>query len=352
VGTIRALAIRGEVLLPLLAAVVAACVEPTRPAGQEGMREVEARPAGYVAKTVVTRDGRRFRINGVVTYRGQPAEGLLMNVRMVNAIFEDTNRPEFDPTANTDEFVARMPEYVSLGVLAFTVSLQGGYPGYEGARNTAFAANGALQAGYLARAAKVIERADALGAVIILTLYYQRQDQYLQDEQAVRAGIVDVVDWIKAQGHRNVILEIVNEYNHRGFDHAVLRSDASVAGLIRLAKQRYPALLVSASHVRNGRTSTKVANASDLILVHFNQQTASAMADSVRVMRAAYPGKPIICNEDAKTGATAAAATSANVKAGASYGLTLERQNQDYPFDFDGRLDDPIAYDRYVALTR
>jgi hypothetical protein len=72
----------------------------------------------------------------------------------------------------------------------------------------------------------------------------------------------------------------------------------------------------------------------------------------VRVMRAAYPGKPIICNEDAKTGATAAAATSANVKAGASYGLTLERQNQDYPFDFDGRLDDPIAYDRYVALTR
>ena len=37
---------------------------------------------------------------------------------------------------------------------------------------------------------------------------------------------------------------------------------------------------------------------------------------------------------------------------GASYGLTLERQNQDYPFDFEGRADDPVAYDRIVALTR
>ncbi|HEY7612040.1 MAG TPA: hypothetical protein VH764_03535 [Gemmatimonadales bacterium] len=338
---------------PLLAAaLLASCTGSTEPPEGTLSRRVESKPTGYVAKTVVTRDGRRFRINGAVTYRGKPAEGLLMNVRMVNAIFEDTNRPEFDPAANTDEFVARMPEYVSQGVLAFTISLQGGYPGYEGARNTAFLADGRLDAAYLARAADVIERADALGAVIILTLYYQRQDQYLQNEQAVRAGIVNVVDWVRARGYRNVILELVNEYNHRGFQHAVLRSDASVAGLIGLAKQRYPALLVSASHVRNGRTSTKVADASDLILVHFNQQSPAAMADSVRVMRAAYPGKPIVCNEDAKTGATAAAATSSNVKAGASYGLTLERKNQDYPFTFNGRADDPVAYDRIAALTR
>ena len=338
---------------PLLAAaVLASCTGSTEPGEEIHSRRAEARPAGYVAKTVVTRDGRRFRINGAVTYRGKPAQGLLMNVRMVNAIFEDANRPEFDPAANTNEFVARLPEYVSLGTLAFTVSLQGGYPGYEGARNTAFLPNGDLKAAYLARAAKVIERADALGAVIILTLYYQRQDQYLQDEQAIRAGVINVVDWIRAQGYRNVILELVNEYNHRGFDHAVLRSDASVAGLIRLAKQRYPGLLVSASHVRNGRTSTKVANASDLILVHFPQQSPSAMADSVQVIRTAYPNKPIVCNEDAKTGATAAAAASSNVAAGASYGLTLERQNQDYPFDFEGRADDPVAYDRIVALTR
>jgi hypothetical protein len=30
----------------------------------------------------------------------------------------------------------------------------------------------------------------------------------------------------------------------------------------------------------------------------------------------------------------------------------VERKNQHYPFAFTGRNDDPIAYDRYVALTQ
>jgi hypothetical protein len=29
----------------------------------------------------------------------------------------------------------------------------------------------------------------------------------------------------------------------------------------------------------------------------------------------------------------------------------LQRQKQYYPFDFEGRSDDPVAYDRIVALT-
>jgi hypothetical protein len=351
-GAVRAMVIRRSGSPALLAAMlVASCTEPSGPAGGDGPEQVETRSAGFVARTVVTVDGGRFRVNGAVTYRGQPAEGMLMNVRMANAVFEDTNRPWFDPIANTNEFVARMPEYVSLGMRAFTVSLQGGYPGYEGARNTAFLKNGDLKASYFARVAKVIERADALGAVIILTLFYQRQDQHLQDERAIRAGVVKAVDWIRAKGYRNVILEVANEYGHGGFDHDILRSDAAVADLIRLAKQRHPALLVSASYLRNGRTTSRVASASDLILVHFNALTVSAIPEAVQAIRAAYPGKPIVCNEDAKTGSAAAAAASASVKAGASYGLMVERQNQYYPFDFEGRSDDPVAYDRIAALT-
>jgi hypothetical protein len=42
----------------------------------------------------------KVRINGAIPFRGKPAEGLLMNVRMINAVFEDTNRPDFDPAAN------------------------------------------------------------------------------------------------------------------------------------------------------------------------------------------------------------------------------------------------------------
>lgn len=351
--TTRCLRIRGVLPPAVLAAVsLMSCAAPTRPAEDDQMLPVATDQAELVARTRLTLDGRRFRINGSITYAGRPAEGLLMNVRMVNSVFEDKNRPAFDPAANTGEFLGRMREYVSLGVRGFTVSLQGGYPGYEGAWNSAFLRNGDLQAGYLARVASVIERADALGAVIILSLYYQRQDQYLQDERAIRAGVVNVVDWIKGKGYRNVILEVVNEYGHSGFKHPILRSDAGVASLIRLAKSRYPALPVSASSLRNGQTTPQVSAVSDLLLVHFNAVSLSNIPARLQALRTAYPAKPIVCNEDARTGSAAASAASASVKAGGSYGLMVERRNQHYPFDFLGRRDDPTAYDRYVALTR
>jgi hypothetical protein len=342
--------IRGTRMLGV--ALLASCIEPTPPDEEVGTAPIAVQPAGSVGTTRVTIDGDRFRINGSLTYRGTPAEGALMNVRMVNSVFEDTDRPQFDPERNTEEFVDRMREYVSLGARAFTVSLQGGYPGYEGARNSAFLADGDLQAAYLARVARVIEQADELDAVIILSLFYQRQDQELEDEGAVRAGVANAVDWIRKKGYRNVILEIVNEYGHRGFDHAILRSDGGVAGLIRLAKERHPSLPVSASSLRNGQTTPRVAEASDLVLVHFNNVALSDIPQRIRALREDHPDKPIVCNEDARTGAAAAAAALASVEAGGSYGLMVERRNQHYPFDFRGRNDDPAAYEQYAELTR
>lgn len=332
--------------------LLAACAGPTDPADEAAGKSAAAAPARSIGTTRVTIEGGRFKVNGTITYRGKAAEGLLMNVRMVNSVFEDTNRPSFNPAANTNEFLGRMRDYVALGVRGFTVSLQGGYPGYEGARNSAFLNNGALKSTYLSRVAEVVERADALGAVIIVSLYYQRQDQYLEDEQAVRAGVVNAANWIRSKGYRNVILEIANEYGHRGFNHGILRSDAGMADLIRLAKSRHSGLPVSASYLRNGQTTSRVGAASDVILVHFNNLALSDIPARVRALRSAYPGKPILCNEDARTGSAAASAASASVQAGASYGLMVERRNQHWDFDFYGRRDDPTAYDRYVALTR
>jgi hypothetical protein len=335
-------------LAALATSLLPSCADPSRPLEPAG---AAGEPAPYTARTRLELDGSRFRLNGKLTYPGQPAEGRLLNVRMVNSVFEDDGKSAFDPERNTAEFVARMPEYVKYGVRAFTVSLQGGYPGYEGARNSAFRADGSLDGGYLDRVARVIERADALGAVIILSLFYQRQDQVLRNEEAVRTGVIKAVDWVRQKGYRNIILEVVNEYGHAEFDHNVLRSDAGVAGLIRLAKQRYSSLPVSASTRGTARTTPEVAKASDLILVHLNQLSASEIAPRVRALRTAYPGKPIVCNEDDRTGSAAAAALTAAVQAGGSYGLMVERVNQHYPFDFYGRSDDPQAYDRYEALS-
>ena len=174
-------------------AVLASCAEPSAPVVGSAETPVAGSPAGLIARTRLSIDGTRLRINGTITYPHQAAEGLLMNVRMANSVFEDLGRPAFDPSANTQEFVDRMREYVGLGARAFTISLQGGNPGYEGAVNSAFSSNGVLKPGYMARVARVIERADALGAVIILSLFYQRQDQRLADEQAIRQGVVHAV---------------------------------------------------------------------------------------------------------------------------------------------------------------
>ena len=340
----------GPTVAALAILLLIACSDPTRPA--ESAHTVwDGAPTAYTARTRLTIDGPRFRLNGNLTYPGQQPEGMLLNVRVVNSVFQDDGRPDFDPESNTAEFLGKMQEYVAHGVRAFTVSLQGGYPGYSGARNSAFQPDGSLKATYLARVARVIERADALGAVVILSLFYQRQDQVLRNEEAVRAGVTKAVSWLKQKGYRNIILEIANEYGHTGFDHAVLRSDAGVAGLIRLAQDRHSALPVSASTRGNARTTPRVAAASDVILVHFNDLSTSEIRTRVRDLRASYRTKPIVGNEDDRTGSAAAGALTASVEAGASYGLMVERVNQHYPFYFHGRADDRVAYDKYRALA-
>src|SRR5262249_40060650 len=149
-------------------------------------------------------------------------------------------------------FLAQVSDYAAHGVNAFTICLQGGMPGYEGALNSAFERDGSLREPYLARADRVIEACDRAGLVIILGCFYQRQDQFLADEAAVRAGVVNVVNWIGRRGYRNVALEIANEFDHDGFDHRLIRTVDGIAELIRLAKRTSPALLVSASGLGHG----------------------------------------------------------------------------------------------------
>ena len=101
-------------------------------------------------RTDVSIRGDAFYINGRLTYAGRTfngkrIEGLLMNIRVVQGIFDDLN-PEtasrwvypdtkrWDPERNTKEFVAAMPDWKSHGVLAFTINLQGGSPGFPGGR--------------------------------------------------------------------------------------------------------------------------------------------------------------------------------------------------------------------------
>jgi hypothetical protein len=301
------------------------------------------------AKTILTIQDGKWHINGRVTYPGARAEGLLMNVRMVNSTFEDRNKPDFDPDENTRAFLAQLTDYVAHGVRAFTLCLQGGMPGYEGALNSAFAADGTLRESYLKRVQSVIEACDRQGVGVILGCYYQRQDQVLKDAEAVRKGLLNVVRWIEKQGFRNVALEIANEYDHKGFDHDILRTVEGELELIKLVKKSAPGLLVSTSGLGHGRMDSKISEAADFILIHFNGTPLKDIPARINALKRF--NKSIVVNEDDKTGETAARAAELSVENGASWGLMLNELNQYVPFEYKGAADDSIVYAKLKQLT-
>jgi len=313
---------------------------------------VEVRIASAEAASGRTRisikDDRWF-LNGHPTYPGAEAEGLLMNVRMVNATFEDRERPQFDVEGSTRAFLTALGDYGASGVGGITLNLQGGFPGYEGAVNSAFNPNGSLRRPYLQRVKRVIEACDRKGIVVILGCYYQRQDQILKDTQAVRAGVVNVVKWIEASGFSNVVLEIANEFNHSGFDHPILKTSEGQVELIGLAKRTSPGLLVSTSGLGNGRLPDDVARASDFLLVHFNGTELEDIPKRIRALKKYR--KPIVCNEDDKLGDEAAEAARRSVANGASWGFMHKSANQYWPFKFEGIKEDPAVYAMVKKLT-
>lgn len=187
-----------------------------------------------------------------------------MNVRMVNSTFEDRQRTDFDCDANTQSFVDQISSYADHGIRAFTLCLQGGMPGYEGALNSAFEPNGALRADYLARVERVIRACDTHGIAIILSCFYQRQDQLFTDAEAIKSGVVNAVRWIEDCGFTNVVLGVANEHAHQGFTHDIIRRPAGQVELIGLAKEANPALIVTTSGM--GTLLFKLINLAPLVL--------------------------------------------------------------------------------------
>ncbi|MBI3881998.1 MAG: hypothetical protein HY301_18290 [Verrucomicrobia bacterium] len=267
--------------------------------------------------------GEDFRINGRPTYagrswHGQRIEGLLMNSRMVQGIYDDLN-PEtaarwaytdtgrWDAGRNTREFLAAMPGWRRHGLLAFTLNLQGGSPeGYSKSQpwhNSAFEGDGSLRPDYLARLDAILSRADELGMVVILGYFYFGQDQRLRDETAVRDAVNNATQWLLSRDHRNVLIEINNECNVKSYDHEILRPDrvheliAQVKGIKRGERR----ILVGTSYGGGTVPKKNVVRASDFLLLHGNGVKEPArIGEMVRLARAVpgYRPMPILFNED------------------------------------------------------
>ncbi|MBK5195267.1 MAG: hypothetical protein JJE08_04430 [Proteiniphilum sp.] len=313
-------------------------------------------------ETVVTIRGDKWYYNGEVINPGTPAEGLLMNVRMVNSVFEDRGQkaPEiyrdFNPEMNTDAFISMIPEYVASGINAFTISLQGGTPGYEGAVNTAFNSDGSLREDYLERVEKVIKACDKSHAVVNISCFYQRQHSHfsaLSGKESIRNALRNTVEWIREKRFTNVILEISNEYRHSGYcnwqEGEWLMSEAGQVELIQLAKQLNPNLLVSTSGMGDGKLHSSLIETADFLLIHFNNTAINKYASIIGELK--KYGKPVVCNEDDKLNNAGAMALKESVLNGCGWGYMNLEKNQTFPFDFEGVNDDPEVYDMFSNVT-
>lgn len=270
--------------------------------------------------TEVAIQGEQFLVNGQATHPGTAVEGLLLNSRMVQAIFDDAN-PEtrgewaypdtgvWDPERNTEEFIAAMPDWRAHGLDAFTINLQGGNPrgyahlGGQGLENSAFDPDGSLRAPYLARLERVLDRADELGFVVIVGVFYFGQERIFGgNEDAIRSALRHAIDWLFDHDYRNVLVEVNNETNI--VYKTPLLQPERVCELIRQVREHTRAgrrFLVSTSYGGDHIPLPSTLEASDFVLLHGNSvEDPARIGEMVEVTRRTpgYHPMPIVFNED------------------------------------------------------
>jgi hypothetical protein len=278
-------------------------------------------PARAGGRTTIAIDGERFMINGRPTYAGRTwremkIEGLLMNSRMVQGIFDDLN-PEtrsrwvypdtkrWDPERNTREFVAAMAEWRRHGLLSFTINIQGGSPeGYSPDQpwhNNGFNPDGSLRRDYRRRLERILDRADELGMAPIVGYFYFGQDQRLENDAAVRRAVRDTTTWLMRKGYRNILVEIANESDNKKYEQPLIQAPR-VHELVQLAqdvgRRTFP---VSVSFNGGSIPPPNVVAVADYLLLHGNGvPDPDRIARMVRQTRevAGYRPMPILFNED------------------------------------------------------
>lgn len=274
-------------------------------------------------KTIVSIKGENFLINGIptlqdVVWNGIQMEGLLPNSRMVQGIFDDLN-PEtilkwnypdtkkWDPDRNTREFIAAMDAWYAHGLLAFTINLQGGSPeGYSKFQpweNNAFNPDGSLRMKYMDRLEKILDRADELGMVVIVGLFYFGQDERLKNDDAVRNAVDQSITWILEKGHENILIEVANECNNNKYERKIIKQK-NIHELINRVKgisKNGRRLLTGTSFNGNTIPTANVVEVSDFILIHGNGvKTPERITEMITEVRSIpeYIPMPIIFNED------------------------------------------------------
>ncbi len=269
-------------------------------------------------KTKLSIEGDRFLINGSLVYSELPqspesVHGLLMNARMIQGVFEDKAAPErfqrygksFSPDMNTAELASSLPQWYARGLRAITVGFQGGGPCFTidnaTIENNPYGSDGlSMDPGYLSRMEQLIRAADEIGMVVIVSLFYGAQTRFLRDDIAVLQAVKSAANWLRDQEFSNVILEIANEHDILEYRrHPILYSPEGVVTLLETARRESGGIPVGCSGT-GGYFNSQIANTSDVILIHGNDQSPQRLYNLIQKAKAIVPKRPIVINEDSQ----------------------------------------------------
>lgn len=299
-----------------------------------------------VKKTIMSIQGDQFYINGQPTYSeiaGCRYKGLLMNARFIQGIYDDKAGLErysrfgrtFDPDQNTEELILNLPKWYEAGIRAFTVGIQGGGPCFtiplETIENNPYGPDGTeLDEAYLERLARIIDAADELGMAVIVSLFYGVQTRYLADDDAVERATESICRWLQSRGDKNVIIEIANEHDTGAYEcHKVLHQENGILRLMEIAKRESGGIPVSCSGT-GGYFSKRIAQASDIILIHGNELTRNQLYNLIKKAKEVRPIRPIVVNEDSQ----AISQMGVTFAAGVSWGYYNNMTKQEPPVDW------------------
>ncbi len=309
-------------------------------------------------KTEIEIDRERFLMNGRptyggVTWNGKPVEGLLMNSRMVQAVFDDEcaetralwSYPDtgvWDPDRNTDGFCAQLPEYRRHGLLAVTVGLQCGGSNYSKAVYdnyvcSAYAPDGSFKEPFFDRLLRVLRAADEAGVVVIVNYFYWKQARRIPDDRTVVSIVERVTERLLQTGFRNVLVDVANE--SAGWWKRPIFEPENIHRLIDAAKgvtvdgRR---LLASASTGGgDALPSGKWLEAEDFSLPHGNGCTPESLAAKLRRLKEdeafGKRPRPVVVNEDSPS--------VENMEAAVSEGSSWGYYDQGYGSDYEDRVD-------------
>jgi hypothetical protein len=290
-----------------------------------------------------------------------------MNLRIAQALFDDEwlTEGQVDPKQNTARVIAALDTYRKHGILAINVSLQCGNAGYgrevpeirrtnaakagagKGFLCSAFLPDGTMKPAWQQRLLSLARALDERGMILDLMYFYQSQDEVLKDPEAIRNAVKNATDFLIDQNLRNVIIEIANEQDVRGWDHE-LYIERDMGALMEIARERFrikqaPFLLpISASSGPSMKLFDSTIVHADLTIVHGNNWAPGPKGARIKALyddpRA--PG-PILMNEDDNGRETSEenlqkelASCDAVWEAGGSWGYMPWRQTQMYPFRF------------------